>query len=135
MTNCIFEPRTDTSSATICKYCGQEKYLHINCTAPLISDMRKMEEDDVEKLALNEYPIIIKTKKSIGGNEYDTDVNYMERRAFVNAYNKAKETLYTEEEAIDFHKWAFQKVRIEESDKTTKELFAEWQSLKQPKKD
>ena len=29
MTNCIFEPRTDTSSATICKHCGQEKFLHI----------------------------------------------------------------------------------------------------------
>ena len=28
MTNCIFEPRTDTSSATICKHCGQEKILH-----------------------------------------------------------------------------------------------------------
>ena len=28
MTTCIFEPRTDTSSATICKHCGQEKYLH-----------------------------------------------------------------------------------------------------------
>jgi hypothetical protein len=28
MTNCIFEPRTDTSSATICKNCGQEKVLH-----------------------------------------------------------------------------------------------------------
>ena len=28
MTNCIFEPRTDTSSATICKHCGQEKFMH-----------------------------------------------------------------------------------------------------------
>ena len=28
MTTCIFEPRTDTSSATICKHCGQEKILH-----------------------------------------------------------------------------------------------------------
>ena len=28
MTNCIFEPRTDTTSATICKHCGQEKMLH-----------------------------------------------------------------------------------------------------------
>ena len=28
MTHCIFEPRTDTSSATICKHCGQEKILH-----------------------------------------------------------------------------------------------------------
>lgn len=28
MRNCIFEPRTDTSSATICKHCGQEKFMH-----------------------------------------------------------------------------------------------------------
>lgn len=25
---CMFEPRTDTSSATICKHCGKEKFLH-----------------------------------------------------------------------------------------------------------
>ena len=24
----MFEPRTDTSSATICKHCGKEKFLH-----------------------------------------------------------------------------------------------------------
>jgi hypothetical protein len=28
MTNCIFEPSIDTSSATICKWCGEEKILH-----------------------------------------------------------------------------------------------------------
>ena len=28
MKNCIFEPRTDTSSATICKNCGKEKVFH-----------------------------------------------------------------------------------------------------------
>ena len=26
--NCQFEPRTDTSSATICKHCGKEKFFH-----------------------------------------------------------------------------------------------------------
>lgn len=25
---CVFEPKTDTTSATICKHCGQEKFLH-----------------------------------------------------------------------------------------------------------
>jgi hypothetical protein len=25
---CVFEARTDTTSATICKWCGQEKFLH-----------------------------------------------------------------------------------------------------------
>jgi hypothetical protein len=38
MTNCIFEPRTDTSSATICKHCGQEKFLHIQLPKQELSD-------------------------------------------------------------------------------------------------
>ena len=32
----------------------------------------------------------------------------------------------SEEDMINFHKWAYQKNRIEESDKTTKELLKEW---------
>jgi len=79
MTNCIFEPITDISSATICKHCGQEKMLH--------------------------------------------------------NHNIRVPQLYTEEQVMGFHKWAFYKVRLEESDKTTQELFDEWKSLKQPKKD
>ena len=27
---CIFEARTDTTSATICKHCGKEKFLHVS---------------------------------------------------------------------------------------------------------
>jgi hypothetical protein len=34
--------------------------------------------------------------------------------------------MYSEEDMINFHKWAYQKNRIEESDKTTKELLSEW---------
>jgi hypothetical protein len=34
--------------------------------------------------------------------------------------------MYSEEDMINFHKWAYQKNRIEESDKTTKELLKEW---------
>ncbi|NDB87250.1 MAG: hypothetical protein EB127_31895 [Alphaproteobacteria bacterium] len=37
---CVFEPRTDTSSATICKHCGQEKFLHNQ-----VPDVRKMVEE------------------------------------------------------------------------------------------
>ena len=38
-----------------------------------------------------------------------------------------QERMYSEEEdMINFHKWAYQKNRIEESDKTTKELLKEW---------
>jgi hypothetical protein len=36
------------------------------------------------------------------------------------------ERMYSEEDMINFHKWAYQKNRIEESDKTTKELLKEW---------
>ena len=36
------------------------------------------------------------------------------------------ERMYSEKDMIEFHKWAFQKNRIEESDKTTKELLLEW---------
>ena len=35
---CMFEPRTDTSSATICKHCSQEKFLHIQFPQHEISD-------------------------------------------------------------------------------------------------
>ena len=34
--------------------------------------------------------------------------------------------MYSEEVMITFHKWAYLKNRIEESDKTTKELLKEW---------
>jgi hypothetical protein len=36
------------------------------------------------------------------------------------------ERMSSEEDMINFHKWAYQKNRIEESDKTTKELLKEW---------
>lgn len=28
MTDCIFEPSSDNSSATVCRHCGQEKFMH-----------------------------------------------------------------------------------------------------------
>jgi len=34
--------------------------------------------------------------------------------------------MYSEEDMINFHKWAYQKNRIEECDKTTKGLLKEW---------
>jgi RecJ-like exonuclease len=36
------------------------------------------------------------------------------------------ERMYSEEDMINFHKWAYQKNRLEECDKTTKELLKEW---------
>lgn len=38
----------------------------------------------------------------------------------------AAKRMYSEEDMIAFHKWAYFKNRFEESDKTTKELLSEW---------
>jgi hypothetical protein len=45
---------------------------------------------------------------------------------FIEGANWQAERMYSEEDMINFHKWAYQKNRIEESDKTTKELLKEW---------
>ena len=45
---------------------------------------------------------------------------------FIEGAKGQQERMYSEEDMIEFHKWAFQKNRIEESDKTTKELISEW---------
>jgi hypothetical protein len=45
---------------------------------------------------------------------------------FTNGAKWQAERMYSEEDMINFHKWAYQKNRIEESDKTTKELLKEW---------
>jgi len=53
---------------------------------------------------------------------YDTQV----KECIVNGAKWQQERMYSEEDMINFHKWAYQKNRIEESDKTTKELLKEW---------
>jgi hypothetical protein len=45
---------------------------------------------------------------------------------FIEGAKWQAERMYSEEDMINFHKWAYQKNRIEESDKTTKELLKEW---------
>jgi hypothetical protein len=45
---------------------------------------------------------------------------------FIKGTKWQSERMYSEEDMINFHKWAYQKNRIEESDKTTKELLKEW---------
>jgi len=62
--------------------------------SPKIDGMLKeIEEDDVKKLAEELYPIEF---HPIMEGSYD--INREQREAFVKGYNKAKETLYTEEE-------------------------------------
>jgi hypothetical protein len=89
-----------------------------------VPDVRKMVEDDVEKLAEEEYPI------SKGGSmwmptSFDLDQS-CRQEGFINGYNKAKETLYTEEQVREI---------VEKSRATG--LTAEYimLSLKQTKKD
>ena len=45
---------------------------------------------------------------------------------FIKGTKWQAERMYSEEDMINFHKWAYQKNRIEECDKTTKELLKEW---------
>jgi hypothetical protein len=45
---------------------------------------------------------------------------------FIKGTKWQSERMYSEEDMINFHKWTYQKNRIEESDKTTKELLKEW---------
>ena len=113
---------------------------------PKQDDVREVVEDDVEKLAEKHYPIY----------EYTTEEWLKRRLAFKNGYRTAKETLYTEEQAIEFAKWLAANwfpmwvkdkfVWEHDWDKTCeeqkykgyyneKELFNLFLSLKQPKKD
>jgi hypothetical protein len=48
------------------------------------------------------------------------------RAAFIAGAKWQAERMYSKEDMIEFHKWAFQKNRIEESNKTTKELLLDW---------
>jgi len=64
-------------------------------------------EDDVEELAIIKYPIIMSPNgRTLAGGHYDVDLNYSERHAYKNGYNKAREkykyTLSDIEAAVAF---------------------------------
>jgi hypothetical protein len=59
-------------------------------------------------------------------NESDATLKLISKYSFKDGAKWQQERMYSEEDMIEFHKWAFQKNRIEESDKTTKELLLEW---------
>jgi hypothetical protein len=52
--------------------------------------------------------------------------NIGEYDAFIEGAKWQAERMYSEEDMIKFHKWAYLKNRVEESGKTTKELLSEW---------
>jgi len=88
---------------------------------PKQNDVREVVVDDVEKLAEAEYPIYDGDLLGIANNQKHSRID------FIKGYNKAKETLYTEEqvrEVMDFARGHH---------KMTDTQFI--QSLKQPKKD
>jgi len=111
-----------------------------------IVDTNEMVEDNVEKLAVEEYPI------SKGGSmwmptSFDLDQS-CRQEGFIKGYNKAKETLYTEEQVREAYFKGATDVHDKCTDRTwrgvetkvdielLKKLNAEYiQSLKQPKKD
>ena len=62
--------------------------------------------------------------KLLGNN--DETIFALEENAFIEGANWQQQKMYSREDMINFHKWAYQKNRIEESDKTTEDLLNEW---------
>jgi hypothetical protein len=58
--------------------------------------------------------------------EYDRSFESTRKNYFIKGAKWQQERMYSEEDMINFHKWAYQKNRLEESDKTTKELLTKW---------
>ena len=55
--------------------------------------------------------------------------SYIAKQSFIQGAKSQQEqdkNKYSDEDMIKFHKWAYLKNRVEESDKTTKELLSEW---------
>jgi len=86
--------------------------------------MNGKREDDVEKLAEEEYPIFDGDLLGIAHNQKQSRID------FIKGYNKAEETLYTEEQVREAIELADRYNYLLDSQKT--EII---QSLKQPKKD
>jgi hypothetical protein len=63
---------------------------------------------------------------------FGSKFNETTKRDFIEGAKWQAKKMYSEENMIAFHKWAYFKNRFEESDKTTKELLSEW--LEQYKK-
>lgn len=80
-----------------------EGYVYGNVQELSLSEVKKLlGEVDVEKMAEERYPIIMRTITKIGGGTYDTDVNFSDRYSYKNGYNQAiedkKDRKYTDED-------------------------------------
>jgi hypothetical protein len=121
---CMFEPTTDTSSATICKHCGKEKFLHNH-----VPDVGKMVEGDVWALGLEDELNKLPYTKHLDDGQYNDGQLAGFELGATWGFKKAKETLYTEEQVREAIKKA-----------TTRKYNSHFynadeiiQSLKQPK--
>jgi hypothetical protein len=86
-------------------------------------------EDEVEKLAIEKYPVNMGEEWTEEGLAYPLDFNYGFRQGFIEGYNKAKEKYKYTEEDIDKAYWAGMKF-VGEDKGSYKEFI---QSLQQPK--
>ncbi len=91
---CYFTPRKDTSSATICSNCGQEKFLHtigegIKVSTYIVNTKEEPEQETVEEAAEQfEYTNGIYGFKA--GAKWQQERMYNEKEVFelLNAFNK-----------------------------------------------
>lgn len=83
--------------------------------------------DEMSFLSETEYP---KNLIKWAENQSD-DLNEIARGTWQKGYKKhAEKYTFSEDDLIEFHKWAFYQVRFNPSDKTTKELLSDWKSQK-----
>jgi hypothetical protein len=111
-------------------------------------------EDEVSPTYTGEYPFpskdrydtvndIEKLAEQYVNTNYPEYTNPKEKAAAIEdvcwGYNKAKETLYTEEQVnqkmIDFAEWCRTQYKLNGETFLIEQLFSEYKSLKQPKKD
>jgi hypothetical protein len=83
---------------------------------------KKVEKQlELEEAAENDFNILQEENPIVPDNHI-----WPFKLGYLKGANWQQERMYSEEDMINFHKWAYQKNRIEESDKTTKELLKEW---------
>jgi acetone carboxylase gamma subunit len=103
-----------------------ERYLiKCYCGHTTTCDCEPLEEpkqETLEEAAERLYPPILENNHPFE----DWDKNKQYRDEWINGAKWQAERMYSEEDMINFHKWVYQKNRLEESDKTTKELLKEW---------
>jgi hypothetical protein len=96
-------------------------------------------EDDVWKVGLEDELNKLPYTKHLDDGQYNDGQLVGFELGATWGYNKAKETLYTEEQVnqkmIDFAEWCRTQYKLNGETFLIEQLFSEYKSLKQPKKD